>query len=569
MATTVSEPGERAAAVPAPWKTHEVRNQAPPLESWDVFSTNTALVEAVEREGASWVRERAVQLGRLIGGEPPRWGVLANEHKPVLHTHDRYGNRIDEVEFHPAWHKLMELGVEWELHALPWRSAQAAAHAARAALYMTAMQAEAGFACPITMTFAAIPALRAQPELAAEWEPLLTAASYDPRSIPAAIKGSAICGMAMTEKQGGSDVRANTTAARPLGGGGPGAEYELVGHKWFCSAPMSDVFLVLAQADPDASAPSCFLLPRILPDGSRNAFHLQRLKDKLGNHSNASSEVEFHGAWARMVGEPGRGVPTIIEMVGHTRLDCVIGTAAGMRAGVVQATHHAAHRWTFGKRLIDQPLMRNVLADLCLESEATTALAMRLARAYDEAAEQDEDGDAQLFKRLATAVGKYWVCKRAPNHAFESLECLGGNGYVEESGMPRLYREAPLASIWEGSGNVMSLDVLRALSRSPRSLEVFLAELDQARGADARLDAHLDGLRGEFSQLQDIETRARRVVEKMALGLQGSLLVRHAPAAVSDAFCAARLGRDGGLEYGTLPAGTDFETIIERSRPRI
>ena len=561
-------------AADAPWLTHHVNNQAPPLLDWDLFSTNTPLVEAVQREGAGWVAERAAALGRLVGGEPLGWGALANENKPVLRTHDRYGNRIDEVDFHPAWHKLMALGVEWELHALPWRSPEPAAHAARAALYMTAMQAEAGFACPITMTFAAIPALRLQPELAADWEPLLTATTYDPRLVSAAEKGSAISGMAMTEKQGGSDVRANTTLARPLNGGGPGAEYEIVGHKWFCSAPMSDVFLVLAQTDPDVPAPSCFLMPRILPDGTRNAFHIQRLKDKLGNHSNASSEVEFHGAWARMIGEPGRGVPTIIEMVGHTRLDCVIGTAAAMRVGAVQATHHAAHRSAFGKRLIDQPLMQNVLADLCLESEATTALAMRLARAYDEAGGEDGVGsdqlsDAHLFKRLATAVSKYWVCKRAPNHAFESLECLGGNGYVEESGMPRLYREAPLASIWEGSGNVMSLDVLRALARTPRSLEVFLAELDLARGGDPRLDAHLDGLRAEFSDLQHIETRARRVVEKMALGLEGSLLVRHAPPAVADAFCAARLGRDSGLEYGTLPAGSDFAAIIERSRPQV
>jgi putative acyl-CoA dehydrogenase len=550
----------------APWRTHAVLNQVPALEGWNVFSTNTPLREALEREGAAWVGERAAALGELIGGEPQHWGELANEHKPVLHTHDRFGNRLDEVEFHPAWHKLMQLGVEWELHSLPWRSQEPARHAARAALYMTAMQAEAGFACPITMTFAAIPALRAQPELAAEWEPLLTANTYDPRSIPAAEKGSAISGMAMTEKQGGSDVRANTTVARALNGGGPGAEYLLTGHKWFCSAPMSDVFLVLAQTDDGLS---CFLLPRILADGSRNAFHIQRLKDKLGNRSNASSEIELHGAWARMLGEPGRGVPTIIEMVGHTRLDCVIGAAAGMRAGTVRAIHHAAHRHVFGKLLIDQPLMRNVLADLALESEATTALAMRLARAYDEASGEGEDGEAQLFKRLATAVGKYWACKRAPNHAFEALECHGGNGYVEDSGMPRLYREAPLTSIWEGSGNVMSLDVLRALARSPATLEVFFAELDLARGADRRLDAHLDGLRDEFAVLDDIETRARRVVERMALGLQGSLLVRYAPSAVADAFCAARLDRDAGLEYGTLPAGTDFETLIERSRVQL
>jgi putative acyl-CoA dehydrogenase len=555
----------------APFRTHTVFNQVPPLQGVDLFASNTPLVEAVRREGAGWVAERASALGRFVGGEPQQeWGRLANENKPVLRTFDRYGNRIDEVEFHPAWHKLMAMGVEHELHSLPWTSDEPFAHAARAALYMTAMQAEAGFCCPITMTFAVVPALRAQPELAAEWEPLITATSYDGRLIAANEKGSAISGMAMTEKQGGSDVRANTTVAIPLNGGGAGAEYSIVGHKWFCSAPMSDVFLVLARTDEGVS---CFLLPRLLPDGSRNAFHIQRLKDKLGNHSNASSEVEFHGAWARMVGEPGRGVPTIIEMVGHTRLDCVIGAAAGMRSGVANATHHAAHRQAFGKALIDQPLMRNVLADLCVEAEASIVLAMRLARAYDEAhddaASGENDTDAQLFKRLATAVGKYWTCKRAPNHAFESLECLGGAGYVEESGMPRLYREAPLASIWEGSGNVISLDVLRALTRAPRALEVFFGEVEQARGADARLDARIESLKARFIDPATLERRARRVVEEMALCLQGSLLVRHAPATVADAFCAARLGDDGGLEYGTLPAGTDFDAIISRALPDI
>jgi putative acyl-CoA dehydrogenase len=567
---TISQAAREGAT---PWQTHTVFNQVPPLGDIDVYSSNLPLVEAVQREGAGWVNERAATLGRVIGGEPQQlWGRLANENKPVLRTHDRYGNRIDEVEFHPAWHQLMRLGVENELHSLPWTSSEPAVHAARAALYMTAMQAEAGFACPITMTFAVVPALRAQPELAAEWEPLITARRYDPRLIRASEKGCAIAGMAMTEKQGGSDVRANTTVAHPLNGGGAGAEYELVGHKWFCSAPMSDMFLVLAQTDEGLS---CFLLPRILPDGERNAFHIQRLKDKLGNHSNASSEIELHGAWARMLGEPGRGVPTIIEMVGHTRLDCVIGTAAGMRVAVVNATHHAAHRSAFGRRLIEQPLMRNVLADLCVESEATTALALRLARAYDEASTeageeiaQPPDGDAQLFKRLATAVAKYWACKRAPNHAFEALECLGGAGYVEESGMPRLYREAPLASIWEGSGNVISLDVLRALARSPRALEVFLAEVELARGADRRLDARLQQLREQFADPETLETRARRVVEGMALCLQGSLLVRHGAPAVADAFCASRLGGDGGLEYGTLPAGVDFDAIIERNLPQ-
>ncbi len=556
------------------WQTHEVFNQTPPLVDVDVFSSNLPLVEALSREGGGWAAERAATLGRFVGaagGPQELWGRQANENKPVLHTHDRYGHRIDEVEFHPAWHSLMKMGVEHELHSLPWTSSEAGAHVARAGLYMTAMQAEAGFACPITMTFAVVPALRATPTLAAEWEPLLTSTSYDPRLVPAAQKGSAIAGMGMTEKQGGSDVRANTTIARPLNGGGAGAEYEITGHKWFCSAPMSDIFLVLAQTDDGLS---CFLLPRVLPDGSRNPFHIQRLKDKLGNHSNASSEVEFHGTWARMVGEPGRGVPTIIEMVGHTRLDCAIGGAAGMRAGVVNATWHAAHRSAFGRRLIEQPLMRNVLADLCVESEAATMLAMRLARAYDEAgaesgAGSDDLSDAHLFKRLATAVGKYWVCKRAPNHAFESLECLGGNGYVEESGMPRLYREAPLASIWEGSGNVMSLDVLRALVRTPRSLEVFMAEVNEAKGANAHLDAHVAKLASQFTHPETLETRARRVVEAMALALQGSLLVRFGAPSVADTFCAARLGGDGGLEYGTLPAGTDFEAIIERNRPQV
>jgi putative acyl-CoA dehydrogenase len=553
----------------APFTTHDVANQVPPLEGRNLFEDNVALVEALEREGAGWARERACEVGAVWGAEPLRWGFEANENPPRLKTFDRYGNRIDEVEFHRAWHDLMALAVEHELHSLPWTSPQPAAHAARTAMYLTAAQAEAGFTCPITMTFAAVPALRAQPQIAAQWEPRLTATTYDPEL--ANRKASALCGMAMTEKQGGSDVRANTTVARALNGGGPGGEYALTGHKWFCSAPMCDLFLVLAQAPEGLS---CFALPRILPDGTRNAFHLQRLKDKLGNRSNASGEIELHGAWAQLVGEPGRGVPTIIEMVGHTRLDCVIGSAAGMRWGVANATWHAAHRSAFGKRLADQPLMRNVLADLCLESEAATALAMRLARAYDEAAAAPATGTgashtrAAAFKRLATAVSKYWVCKRGPGHAFEALECLGGNGYVEESGMPRLYREMPLSSIWEGSGNVMALDVLRALKLSPEVLDAFLDELAEAAGGDARLDAFTASLRREFADPEAIELRARRVVERMALALQGSLLVRHAPAAVADAFCAARLAGDAGLQYGTLPAGAEVEAIIARHTPQ-
>jgi putative acyl-CoA dehydrogenase len=550
---------------PAPFTTHEVANQAPPLEGRNLFEDNEPLVEALAREGGGWAHERAREVGAVWGGDPIRWGFEANENPPRLKTFDRYGHRIDEVEFHRAWHDLMALAVQSELHSLPWTSTRRGAHVARTALYLTAAQAEGGFACPITMTFAAVPALRAQPDVAAHWEPRLTQPHYDPVLGAPAAKRSALCGMAMTEKQGGSDVRANTTVAQPIGGA-PG-EYVLTGHKWFCSAPMCDLFLVLAQAPEGIT---CFALPRILPDGTRNAFHLQRLKDKLGNRSNASSEIELHGAWAQLVGEPGRGVPTIIEMVGHTRLDCVIGTAAGMRWGVANATWHAAHRSAFGKRLADQPLMRNVLADLCIESEAATALAMRLARAYDEAASGASD-HARHLKRLATAVGKYWVCKRGPGHAFEALECLGGNGYVEESGMPRLYREMPLASIWEGSGNVMALDVLRALSRGAGGegpLQAYLDEVDEAAGADPRLDAFTASLRSELADLESIELRARRVVERMALALQGSLLVRHAPVAVADAFCASRLAGDAGLQYGTLPAGVDVQAIVARHTPR-
>jgi putative acyl-CoA dehydrogenase len=434
-------------------------------------------------------------------------------------------------------------------------------------MFMVLMGAESGVGCPISMTYSAIPALRKQPELAAEWEPRFLSLDYDGRSMPADRKSGSLCGMAMTEKQGGSDVRANTTIATPLNGGGGGAEYELVGHKWFCSAPMCDAFLVLAQTD---AGISCFLMSRWTPDGKRNAFHIQRLKDKLGNRSNASSEVEFRGAWARMIGEEGRGVPTIIEMVNHTRLDCVIGAASGYRAGVVQALHHAAHRSAFGAELIDQPLMRNVLADLCVESEAATVSALRLARSYDETSAAGAGAEqAANFKRIANAVLKYWVCKRAPAHAVECLECLGGNGYVEESGMPRLFRESPLASIWEGSGNVQCLDVLRAMVKSPASVDAFFAEVLEGAGAEPRLDSYVAGLRDEIpGDIETVQSRARRIVEKMAIALQASLLVRHGDPAVADAFCASRLSGDWGNAFGTLPAGTNFSSIIERHQPQ-
>jgi putative acyl-CoA dehydrogenase len=544
--------------------THEVFNQPPPLEDYNPFDADEPLKEALRREGGGWAEDRARELGAICGSRQTiRWGFEANERKPELRTHDRYGNRVDEVEFDGSWHELMRIGVGHGLHAAPWREPGSGAHVARAAMFMLLMQAESGVGCPISMTYSAIPALRKQPELAAEWEERFLSLDYDERSLPAERKSGALCGMAMTEKQGGSDVRANTTTATPLNGGGPGAEYEIVGHKWFCSAPMCDAFLVLAQTE---SGISCFLMPRWTPDGERNAFHIQRLKDKLGNRSNASSEVEFRGAWARMVGEEGRGVPTIIEMVNHTRLDCVIGTACGYRAGVVQALNHTAHRAAFGKELIEQPLMRNVLADLCVESEAATVAAMRLARSYDEVAAGD--GEAVEFRRLANAVLKYWLCKRAPAHAVECLECLGGNGYVEESGMPRLYREAPLASIWEGSGNVQCLDVLRGMVKSPASVEAFFAEVMEGAGAEPKLDTYVSSLRGEIpGDIDTIQSRARRIVEKMAVALQASLLVRYGDPAVADAFCASRLSGDWGYAFGTLPAGTDFGSIIERHRP--
>jgi putative acyl-CoA dehydrogenase len=421
-------------------------------------------------------------------------------------------------------------------------------------MFVTYSQVEQGSGCPISMTHAAVPALRAAPEIAAEWEPRLASLAYEPRLLPPAEKESALCGMAMTEKQGGSDVRANESAAQPLDGDG---EYLLTGHKWFCSAPMCDAFLVLAHAP---GGLSCFLLPRVLQDGQRNDFRLQRLKDKLGNRSNASAELEFDGAWARLVGGEGAGVRTIIEMVNHTRLDCVLGSTAIMRRAVGEATHHASHRAAFGRLLVEQPLMANVLADLCIESEAATATALRVARAYDE-------GDA-AFRRLATAVAKYWVCKRAPEHVAEALESVGGNGYVEESVLPRLYREAPVNSIWEGAGNIQCLDVLRAARNQPESLDAFLVEVALAEGADLRLDAALAELRGELAETDDVELRARWLVERLATCLQGSLLVRHAPHEVADAFCATRLGGEGGRAYGTLPRGVDCAAIVERHRPR-
>jgi putative acyl-CoA dehydrogenase len=472
-----------------------------------------------------------------------------------LHTHDRFGHRVDRVEYHPSYHRLMETAVGFGMHAAPWADSRAGAHVARAAKFVTWAPVEYGHGCPISMTYSVVAVLRHAPDLAAEWEPRLASLDYDPRPLPADRKNGATAGMAMTEKQGGSDVRANTTRAVPDGDG----SYRLTGHKWFVSAPMSDVFLALGVAPEGLS---CFLVPRWLPDGSPNPFRIQRLKDKLGDRANASSEVEFDDTWAVPVGEEGRGVRTIIEMVNRTRLDCSLGTAAQMRHGVVEAIHHARHRAAFGARLTEQQAMLAVLADLALESEAATAAALRLARAYDEHSRGLDDGG---FHRIATPVVKYWVCKRGPGHAAEALECLGGNGYVEESGMPRLFRQSPVNGVWEGSGTVICLDVLRAMRRAPEATEVFLTDLREAAGIDRRYDHALKRLEEDVFAGSG-ERGARRLVEQMALALQASLLLRHAPGFVADAFCAARLG-EPGVAYGALPADVDIAGIVERTVP--
>ncbi|MHB8949898.1 MAG: isovaleryl-CoA dehydrogenase [Rhodoferax sp.] len=542
--------------------THEVSNLSTELCDYNMYSQDAALCEAVQREGGQWAEKELSAFGQMTGSaEYLELGNLANKFQPEFDTHDRFGNRIDLVKFHPAYHQLMKTSIEHGLHASPWTSPGPGAHVARAAKSFLHGQVEAGHGCPITMTFAAVPALRLQSDLASVWEPRITARVYDPRNVPVEQKEGVTIGMAMTEKQGGSDVRTNSTRAYPLGTGGPGQAYELVGHKYFVSAPMCDAFLVLAQAP---GGLSCFLLPRWRPDGSKNPMQVLRLKKKMGNASNASSETELRGALAWMVGEEGRGVRNIIEMVSMTRFDCMIGSSAGMRMAASQALHHCSVRSAFGHVLNQQPLMQNVLADLALESEAATALTMRMARAMDNRADEQED----LLVRLVTAVGKYWICKRTPNHAYEAMECIGGSGVMEDSMMPRLYREAPVNTIWEGSGNVQCLDVLRALSKTPAVVDAFFAEVTQARGAHAFLDQHIAALATDLKDLRDFEYRARDVVDRMALALQASLLVRHAPAFVSDAFCQSRLGQVGQHNYGTLPRGVDAGAIIARATPR-
>lgn len=554
---------------PANFATHEVFNQPPPLQDVNLFTGDKALAETVEREGAAHARDSLTAFGATVGSaEVLDLGRQANAYLPVLKSFDRFGHREDRVEFHPSYHALMAISVKQGLHGSPWdhlkegldaKPKPGAVVARLAGTYMMT-QAEAGHGCPITMTNAAVPALLFQPSLAKEWIPRILSRDYDPRFIPASEKTGVTLGMGMTEKQGGTDVRANTTVAHPVSSGGPGEEYRITGHKWFFSAPMCDAFLVLAQAP---NGISCFLMPRFRPDGSANAIRIQRLKEKVGNKSNASSEVEFQAASGWLIGEEGRGVRNIIEMATYTRLDCAVATAGMMRQAVSQAVHHCSYRTVFQKKLIDQPLMANVLADLALETEAATALSFRVARSFDRAFEDEAEA---AFRRIMTPVAKYWVCKRAPNLAYEAMECLGGNGYVEEGIAGRIYREMPVNAIWEGSGNVMCLDVLRALGREPQALEIVFAELDKARGVSTAYDGALEALKDAFTDMGSLEARSRQIVEQMAKVAAASILLQHAPSAVSDAYCQTRLGRDWGDVYGTLPTGADVRAIVERAR---
>lgn len=538
--------------------THEVLNQPPPLVDWNMFSSDSVLQSSVQLFGAGWATDPLTQFGQLMGSRDViQYGFDANLNLPVLKTHDRFGNRVDEVVFHPHYHKLMEHSVANGVHTGPWSDPQPGAHVARAAMMMMDNANEFGHCCPISMTYAVVPALKKQPEIFAVWKEKLFSKEYDPRFLPFDQKKGVIMGMAMTEKQGGSDVRANTTQAIPLSHTtGPGAEYLITGHKFFCSAPMSDAFLILAQT---SKGLSCFLVSRFKPDGTKNNFFIQRLKDKLGNRSNASSEIELENTWAVMVGEEGRGVPTIVDMVNHTRLDCVIGATGMLRHSLVQAIHHSRHRQAFGKKLVDQVLMKNTLADLALESEAATWLMMRLAKAYD----HNHLPAECAFRRIATAIAKYYITKRAPMAATEALECLGGSGYVEESITARIYRDIPLNSIWEGSGSVMALDVLRALKREEGTLEAIQNEL--AVDGTEEYRRFVSRTLQTLQSATDLETNARRLVEQLALSLQAALMFKHSLPKIAEIFCQSRLTEKRTSTFGTLESTTDFDLIISRA----
>ena len=546
-------------------QTHEVFNQARALEDYNAYDNDTALREAVARHGASWAEDALSAHGARTGSaEVIEWGFLANEHKPQFFSHDRQGYRVDLVKYHESYHRLMALGLESGMHSSPWANPKPGAHVVRAAQSYLQAQVDAGHGCPLTMTFASVPSISLTPALAKEWLPKILNNAYDPRNVPHTEKQALTIGMGMTEKQGGSDVRANTTVATAIGNEGPGEAYELVGHKWFTSAPMCDAFLVLAQTQ---SGLSCFLVPRWRPDGSKNPIQVQRLKNKMGNVSNASSEIELRGALGWLVGEEGRGVPAIIEMVAMTRFDCMIGSASGQRQAVAQAVNHAAGRAAFGKTLLDQPLMRNVLADLQLEVEGSLAIAMRMGEALDQSTLDPSNSHESLLLRLGLPAGKYWICKRTPFHAYEAMECLGGNGVTEDFIMARLYREAPINAIWEGSGNVQALDMLRALGKTPAVLDTWFAELAKTQGSDARLDKAVDALKREFSDMDEAEYRARDIVDRVSLTMQASQLVAAGNTAVAEAFIASRLGEHGDRNYGTLPKGLDLDEVLKRANP--
>lgn len=540
----------------------DVTNQPSPLVNYNLAKGDTALLEAVAREGAGYAKDDLLRLGAFVGQERIlQLGELANTFDPQLRTHDRFGRRIDEVEFHPAWHELMELSIREELHSMPWTSDKPGRYVHRAGRYYLRHQVEQGSSCPVTMTFAVAASLRVDPKIASQWMPKVTSTAYDSRSLPAWEKTGVLFGMGMTERQGGSDVRANASKAYFEGESAEGKVYRIDGHKWFCSAPHSDALLVLAQAP---GGLSCFLVPRFRTDGSRNSVIVERLKTKLGNRSNASSEIRLRDAFAILLGEEGRGVATIIEMVRHTRLDCCIGGASLIRRALAETLNHTSGRYAFGRRLMDQPLMRNVLADLCLESEAATALMMRLNRSYEEALGDDYAG---AFSRLATAVAKFQITRKETEVVREALECHGGNGFIEESVMPRLFRESPLNAIWEGSGNVQCLDALKAAQKSPDSMRAVMEEIELMRGSDRRLDAVMDRFFNQLGDQSFLEYRARQVVEQLALMLQASLLVRFAPTSVAEAFVRSRLLGEHGQAFGTLPHDVDFQSIIDRSLP--